>query len=159
MPLTFFHAVSLSQLRATMITTILVYGGRGRSVFDGHSTQLAVSVRSLLVAARMRYTISAETRRILEDLGHLRTAARALLGEASPEARHEWKRFEDRFPSDVEIRRGFIALSKPELEDMSSKVRRFRDILVLSIRSPFRVAVNGLEGPGEGVGDEGDQLV
>jgi hypothetical protein len=32
-------------------------------------------------------------------------------------------------------------------------------ILVLSIRSPFRVAVNGLEGPGEGVGDEGDQLV
>ena len=31
--------------------------------------------------------------------------------------------------------------------------------LVLSIRSPFRVAVNGLEGPGEGVGDEGDQLV
>jgi hypothetical protein len=70
----------------------------------------------------------------LEDLGHLRTAARALLDEASPGAREEWMRFEDRFPSDVEIRRGFIALSKPELEEMWSKVRPFRDILAAGRR-------------------------
>ena len=31
--------------------------------------------------------------------------------------------------------------------------------LVLAIRSPFRVTVDGLKGPGEGVSDECDQLV
>jgi hypothetical protein len=43
---------------------------------------------------------------------------------------------------------------------LTDKGERFLDgpTIVLLIRSPFRVTVNGLEGPGEGVGDEGDQL-
>jgi|ERR1022692_2228513 hypothetical protein len=41
------------------------------------------------------------------------------------------------FPSDLEIRRGIIAFSKPELDEMRSKVRRFRDILAATgHRSP-----------------------
>jgi hypothetical protein len=43
---------------------------------------------------------------------------------------------ESRFPSDLEIRRGIITLSKPELDEMRSKVRRFRDILATGHQSP-----------------------
>jgi hypothetical protein len=32
-------------------------------------------------------------------------------------------------------------------------------VLVLGIRSPFRETVDVLKGPGEGVGDEGDEFV
>lgn len=102
------------------------------------------------------YPISAETHRILEDLGHLRTAARALLDEASPGARDEWKRFEERFPSDVEIRRGFIALSKPELEEMWSKVRRFRDILAAGRRRGPKLSRGGTDRAHSDGGGGGD---
>jgi hypothetical protein len=85
----------------------------------------------------MRYPISPESRRILDELDYLRTEARALLEAASPGAREEWEKLESRFPSDVEIRRGIIALSRPELDEMRSKVRRFRDILAATgHRSP-----------------------
>jgi hypothetical protein len=84
----------------------------------------------------MRYPICPESRRILDELGHLRIEARVLLDAASPEARAEWEKLESRFPSDLEIRRGIIALSKPELDEMRSKVRRFRDILATDPRSP-----------------------
>lgn len=43
--------------------------------------------------------------------------------------------------------------------DKQGMVRELAQDLVLAIRSPFRVGVNGLDGPGEGVGDEGDQLL
>jgi hypothetical protein len=77
----------------------------------------------------MRYPLSLESRNILDDLGRLRTAARALLHDASLEARAEWKKLESRLPSDAEIQEGLITLSKPELDEMRAKVRRFRDIL------------------------------
>jgi hypothetical protein len=84
----------------------------------------------------MKYPISPESRRLLEDLAHLRTEAGALLHEASPAARDEWWKLESRFPSEEEIRRGFTAVSKPELEEMRSKVRRFRDILMRGRQGP-----------------------
>jgi len=84
----------------------------------------------------MAYAISPESRRLLEDLAHLRTEAGALLHEASPEARDEWRKFESRFPSEEEIRGGFTAVSKPELEEMRSKAQRFRDILMRGRRGP-----------------------
>jgi hypothetical protein len=84
----------------------------------------------------MEYPISPESRRLLEDLARLRTEAGALLHEASPAARDEWWKLESRFPSEEEIRRGFTAVSKPELEEMRSKVRRFRDILMRGRRGP-----------------------
>ena len=93
--------------------------------------------RVLRVIARdMRYSICPESRRILDELDHLRTEARTLLDAASPGAREEWEKLESRFPSDLEIRRGLIAISKPELHEMRSKVRRFRDILATGPRSP-----------------------
>jgi len=84
----------------------------------------------------MSYQMSPEARRILKDVDHLRTEARALLSVASPGAREEWEKLESRFPSDLEIRRGFIALSTPELDEMRSKIRRFRDILATGCGVP-----------------------
>ena len=89
------------------------------------------------VSARMRYPICPESRRILDELDYLRTEARALLDAASPGAREEWEKLESRFPSDLEIRPGIIPFSKPERDEMRSKVRRFRDILAATgHRSP-----------------------
>jgi len=84
----------------------------------------------------MSYPICPESRRVLAELDHLRTEARALLAAASAGAREEWEKLESRFPSDLEIRRGQIALSKPELNEMRSKVKRFRDILATGQRGP-----------------------
>lgn len=80
----------------------------------------------------MLHPISPESRRILVELDHLRTGARALLDFASPGARDEWTKLENRCPSELELRRGIIALSISELKEMQSKVRRFRDILAAS---------------------------
>jgi hypothetical protein len=77
----------------------------------------------------MMHPISAHGRRILEELDILCVEARGLLDVASVNARAEWDKMETRFPSDLEIRGGFIAFSSPELAEMRSKVRRFRDIL------------------------------
>jgi hypothetical protein len=63
-------------------------------------------------------------------------AAKDEINHESPGAREEWEKLENRFPSELEIRRGIIALSKPELDEMRSKVRRFRDILAIGHRSP-----------------------
>lgn len=100
----------------------------------------------------MRYPICPESRRVLDELDHLRTEARALLAAASPDAREEWEKLESRFPSDLEIRRGQLALSKPELDEMRSKVKRFRDILATGQRGPQ--AGDGLDGDLR-VGDPG----
>jgi hypothetical protein len=97
---------------------------------------LARRDRVVRVIARMKYPICPESRRVLDELDHLRTDARALLDAASPGAREEWEKLESRFPSDLEIRRGHIALSKPQLDEMRSKVQRFRDILATGQGGP-----------------------
>lgn len=92
----------------------------------------------------MKHLISPDSHSILDDLDVLQVETRSLLDVASPDARAEWERLETRFPSAVEIRGGFIALSHPELHEMRAKVRRFRDILSNStgraVRGPIRVA-------------------
>jgi len=80
----------------------------------------------------MTYPISPECRRLLDELDHLRSAARALLDLASLDAYEEWTKFESRFPSALELLRGAISLSRSDLEEMRSKARRFRDILEAS---------------------------
>ena len=87
------------------------------------------------VSARTLYPLSSETRNILGELDQLRTAARTLLEFASPGACDEWTKLENRLPSEVELRRGIIALSISELKEMHSKVLRFRDILATSRRA------------------------
>jgi hypothetical protein len=77
----------------------------------------------------MTYPISLESRRLLGELDGLRTAARALLDLASSGACEEWKAFELRCPSELELRRGTISLSTSELDEMRSKARRFGEIL------------------------------
>jgi hypothetical protein len=78
------------------------------------------------------YPICPESRGLLDELDHLRSAARALLGLASPAACEEWTKFERRLPSALELLRGAISLSRSELREMGSKARRFRDILEAS---------------------------
>jgi hypothetical protein len=77
----------------------------------------------------MRHLISPDSHSILDDLDVLQVETRSLLDMASPDARAEWEKLESRFPTSVEIRGGFIALSNPELHEIRAKVRRFRDIL------------------------------
>jgi hypothetical protein len=77
----------------------------------------------------MTYPISPESRQLLDELDHLRSAARALLDLASRDASDEWTKFERRFPTGPELLQGAISLSRTELEEMRSKARRFRDIL------------------------------
>ena len=48
---------------------------------------------------------------------------------ASAEAQGEWEAFRFRWPSQVELRKGIIALSDDELAIMRSKLKRFVSIL------------------------------
>jgi hypothetical protein len=72
---------------------------------------------------------SPDSHNILDDLDALQDETRPLLDVASLDARAEWEKMESRFPSAREIRDGFIALSNPELQEMRTRVRRFRDVL------------------------------
>lgn len=90
----------------------------------------------------MLYPMSPESHSILVELDHLRTAARALLDFASRGARDEWTKLERRLPSELELRRGIIALSISELKEMQSKIGRFRDILATSRRAAQVSAVS-----------------
>lgn len=98
----------------------------------------------------MLYPISPESRSILVELDHLRTAARALLEFASPGACDEWTKLENRFPSELELRRGMIALSTSDLREMRSKARRFRDILATSRRAAQVSETSADHAPGSG---------
>jgi hypothetical protein len=69
----------------------------------------------------------------------LREEIPSLLDVASPAAREEWGKLESRLPSTEEIANGFIDLSEETLDEIASKVRRFRDILGAS-RRPARRA-------------------
>jgi hypothetical protein len=103
------------------------------------------------MSARVLFPLSPESRSILGELDDLRTAARALLEFASQGACDEWTKLESRCPSELELRRGIIALSIPELKEMRSKVRRFRDILATSRRVAQASEASVDDGPG---GDE-----
>ena len=77
----------------------------------------------------MKHQISQEERLILRDLDELCAAARGLLYVASPSAQEEWGKMESLLPLKGDVQSGMILLSKADLVLMTSKVRRFRDIL------------------------------
>ena len=56
-------------------------------------------------------------------------AAEDLLALASPAAQREWEALRFQWPSEVDLRKGIIALSDDELELMRSKALRFVRIL------------------------------
>jgi len=77
----------------------------------------------------MRYKVTARTEWLVAELDHLADAAKVRVALASTEAQREWEAFRLRWPSEVELRRGNIALSDDELALMRSKVERFVSIL------------------------------
>jgi hypothetical protein len=76
----------------------------------------------------MKHPISPDSHNILDDLDVLQAETRTLLEMASLAARAEWEKLESRFPSTLEIRDGFTALSNLELHEMRANAQRFRDI-------------------------------
>ena len=84
----------------------------------------------------MKYTITRETSRILKELTKLAESLQEQLPSISPEARSEWDELRLRWPSELEVRQGTIALTEDELSIMESKVRRFHDILTARSSSP-----------------------
>jgi hypothetical protein len=66
---------------------------------------------------------------LVADLASLAEAAEDRLALASAEARREWEGFRFRLPSEVELRRGTLALSDDELARMRSKIKRLLSIL------------------------------
>jgi len=74
----------------------------------------------------MRQALSPARTSLLDDLRRLRSAARVLLDVASPAAREEWNKLEQRLGED---QTGIGSLSEAELIEVNAKVRRFLDIL------------------------------
>src|SRR3954468_21474663 len=88
----------------------------------------------------MRHRITEQGKRSLRALRVLREEIPSLLDVASPAAREEWGKLESRLPSSEEIDKGYIGLSEETLDEILSKVRRFRDILGAASRRPARRA-------------------
>ena len=85
----------------------------------------------------MRYAVTAQTERLLADLASLADAAEDRLSFASAAAQREWEAMRYRWPSEVDLRDGSIALSDHQLELMRSKVMRFVSILEAARRTLF----------------------
>lgn len=77
----------------------------------------------------MRYPITPTMEGLLTEIVGLMGETRPWLGLVSPAARSEWDKLRDRFPCDDDLRRGSISLSEPEIGEMCSKFRRFREIV------------------------------
>ena len=77
----------------------------------------------------MKYTVTSRTKSLVAELSSLAEAAEDRLALASAEAQREWKAVRFRWPSEVELRKGIIALSDDELVLMRTKVMRFVSIL------------------------------
>lgn len=84
----------------------------------------------------MRYKITNDTGRILNELARLAQGLQDHLPSISAEARREWEELRIRWPSECEVRQGTVVLSYDELAIMESKVRRFHDILATRSSSP-----------------------
>lgn len=74
----------------------------------------------------MRYKLTEGTQNRLRDLLNLIRETRPCLAAASPSVRAEWDRIRGRFPSDDDARQGYTSLSELELEEIRSKIQRFR---------------------------------
>jgi len=83
----------------------------------------------------MRHKITSRTVSLLAELVELGESIESHLAVASPAARDEWQNQRLRWPSEIEMRQGSVALSDEELEVMRAKVKRFNDIL----NSDFRM--------------------
>ena len=77
----------------------------------------------------MRYTVTSRTKSLVAELSMLAEAAEDRLALASAEAQREWEAVRFRWPSEVELRKGTIALSDDDLVLMRAKVMRFVSIL------------------------------
>jgi hypothetical protein len=77
----------------------------------------------------MRYKVTARTESLVAELATLAEVAEDRLAFASAEAQREWEAFRFRWPSQVELRKGIIALSDDEVAIMRSKAKRFVSIL------------------------------
>jgi len=77
----------------------------------------------------MRYTVTSRTKSLVAELSMLAEAAEDRLALASAEAQREWQAVRFRWPSEVELRKGTIALSDDDLVLMRAKVMRFVSIL------------------------------
>ena len=86
----------------------------------------------------MRHRITEQGKRSLRALRVLTEEIPSLLDLASPAAREEWGKLESRLPSSKEIEDGFIEFSDETLDEILSKMRRFRDILGAARRPPLR---------------------
>jgi hypothetical protein len=84
----------------------------------------------------MKYTITRETSRIVDELTRLAECLQEHLPSISSEARREWEELRLRWPSELDIRQGTVGLTNDELAIMESKVRRFHDILAARAASP-----------------------
>ena len=77
----------------------------------------------------MRYRITTETGPIVTELCRLVDETRHLLGLASAGARHEWDVLRRQFPSNEDVRQGFVSHSAFELATIRSGLQRFRETL------------------------------
>jgi hypothetical protein len=76
----------------------------------------------------MRHRITDKMESLLAEIVRLVHETRTCLERVSPAAREEWHKLRDRFPSDDDLRLGFISLSEEDLMGIGSKLRRFRNI-------------------------------
>jgi len=74
----------------------------------------------------MRYKLTEGTQNRFQDLVRLIRETRHFLGAATPAMRAEWDTIRGRFPSEDDARQGYTSLSELEIEELRSKIVRFR---------------------------------
>jgi hypothetical protein len=74
----------------------------------------------------MRYKITDKTARLLSELRQAIQDARSSLGLAPPAVHAAWDQLRGRFPSDEDIRQGFVSLSEEELAALRAEVSYLR---------------------------------
>ena len=77
----------------------------------------------------MRYKLTNETLPRVNELSLLIAKTRASLGGLSAEARRDWDRLRQRFPSNDDLYQGFISLSEGELGELHASLLRFRETI------------------------------
>ena len=74
----------------------------------------------------MRYKLDEGTQTRVRDLLRLIGETRPCLATAPAAVRAEWDRIRGRFPSEDDARQGYTSLSQFEIEELRSRVQRFR---------------------------------
>jgi len=77
----------------------------------------------------MRHKVTKRTEALVEELQSLLAETQSWLRLASAAAQGEWHGLKSRAPTRADLSQGFLTIPEQELEEMCSKLKRFRTVV------------------------------